>query len=64
MLEQRLLRAARLLRDPLHQVTKISDIAHLSGFNDVSYFHRTFRRRFGMTPLDAKVWPLDIASKP
>ncbi|MCP3403225.1 AraC family transcriptional regulator [Bradyrhizobium sp. CCGB20] len=54
VLEQRLLRAARLLRDPLHRAGKISDIAHLSGFNDVSYFHRSFRRRFGMTPLDAK----------
>ncbi|MBR0853756.1 helix-turn-helix transcriptional regulator [Bradyrhizobium liaoningense] len=54
LLEQRLLRAARLLRDPLHRVSKISDLAYLSGFNDVSYFHRAFRRRFGMTPSDAK----------
>ncbi|WP_249149730.1 AraC family transcriptional regulator [Bradyrhizobium liaoningense] len=54
LLEQRLLRAARLLRDPLHRVNKISDLAYLSGFNDVSYFHRAFRRRFGMTPSDAK----------
>ncbi|MHC2624819.1 AraC-like DNA-binding protein [Bradyrhizobium huanghuaihaiense] len=55
MLEQRLLRAARLLRDPMHRAAKISDLAYLSGFNDVSYFHRAFRRRFGMTPSDAKV---------
>lgn len=54
VLEQRLLRAARLLRDPLHSNRKVSDIAHLSGFNDVSYFHRTFRRRFGVTPSDAR----------
>lgn len=54
LLEQRLLRAARLLRDPVHRLSKISDLAYLSGFNDVSYFHRTFRRRFGMTPADAK----------
>ncbi|WP_249166993.1 AraC family transcriptional regulator [Bradyrhizobium sp. JYMT SZCCT0428] len=26
----------------------------IAGFNDVSYFHRSFRRRFGMTPLEAK----------
>ncbi|WP_312010980.1 helix-turn-helix transcriptional regulator [Bradyrhizobium sp. AUGA SZCCT0042] len=55
VLEQRLMRAARLLRDPLRRASKISDIAYLSGFNDVSYFHRSFRRRFGMTPLDAKM---------
>ena len=54
LLEQRLLRAARLLRDPLHRVSKISDLAYLSGFNDVSHFHRSFRRRFGMTPSDAR----------
>ncbi|MCP3371682.1 helix-turn-helix transcriptional regulator [Bradyrhizobium cajani] len=54
LLEQRLLWAARLLRDPLHRMSKISDLAYLSGFNDVSYFHRAFRRRFGMTPSDAK----------
>jgi AraC-like DNA-binding protein len=30
------------------------DIAFSSGFNDVSYFHRTFRARFGMTPNDAR----------
>jgi AraC-like DNA-binding protein len=54
VLEQRLLRAARLLRDPLHRARKVSDIAHLSGFNDMSYFHRAFRRRFGMTPSDMR----------
>jgi AraC-like DNA-binding protein len=54
VLEQRLLRAARLLRDPLHRSRKVSDIAHVAGFNDVSYFHRTFRRRFGMTPSDMR----------
>jgi AraC-like DNA-binding protein len=54
VLEQRLLRAARLLRDPLHRARKVSDIAHVAGFNDVSYFHRTFRRRFGMTPSDMR----------
>ncbi|WP_441233795.1 AraC family transcriptional regulator [Bradyrhizobium sp. 930_D9_N1_4] len=54
LLEQRLLRAARLLGDPLHRLSKISDLAYLAGFNDVSYFHRAFRRRFGMTPSDAK----------
>jgi AraC-like DNA-binding protein len=54
VLEQRLLRAARFLRDPLQRTRKVSDIAHLTGFNDVSYFHRAFRRRFGMTPSDMR----------
>lgn len=64
LLEQRLLRAARMLRDPMHRTGKISDIAHLSGFNDVSYFHRTFRRRFGMTPMDAKARRTETGKKP
>ncbi|WP_456617491.1 MULTISPECIES: helix-turn-helix transcriptional regulator [unclassified Bradyrhizobium] len=64
VLEQRLLRAARMLRDPMHRTGKISDIAHLSGFNDVSYFHRTFRRRFGMTPMDAKARHTETGKKP
>jgi AraC-like DNA-binding protein len=54
LVEHRLLLAARLLRDPRHRARKVSDIAHLSGFNDVSYFHRVFRRRFGMTPSDMR----------
>jgi transcriptional regulator GlxA family with amidase domain len=29
---------------------KVSDVAFASGFNDLSYFHRCFRRRFGVTP--------------
>lgn len=54
LLDQRLVRAARLLRDPRHLARKVSDIAYLAGFNDVSYFHRAFRRRFGMTPSDMR----------
>jgi AraC-like DNA-binding protein len=38
----------------MHRGRKVSDIAHLTGFNDVSYFHRAFRRRFGLTPGDAR----------
>jgi AraC-like DNA-binding protein len=30
---------------------KISDVAMSCGFNEVSYFHRSFRRRFGTTPV-------------
>ena len=64
VLEQRLLRAARLLRNPLNRAGKISEIAYLAGFNDVSYFHRSFRRRFGMTPLDAKARHAATGGKP
>lgn len=50
VLEQRLQLAYRLLTTPEHRHRKISDIAHSAGFSDISYFHRTFRRRFGDTP--------------
>ena len=32
----------------------ISDIAHRSGFNDISYFNRTFRRVYGASPSDIR----------
>jgi AraC-like DNA-binding protein len=54
VLEQRLLLAQRLLRNPLHTGRKISEIALMAGFQNVSYFHRAFRRRFGMTPADTR----------
>jgi AraC-like DNA-binding protein len=50
LLEKRLEQAAALLRDPRRQGRKISDIAQEAGFNDLSYFNRAFRRRFGDTP--------------
>jgi AraC-like DNA-binding protein len=54
VLEQRLLYAHRLLRSSLNSGRKISDIAHMAGFGDVSYFHRAFRKRFGATPADVR----------
>ena len=33
-----------------HDTLKISDIAYACGFNEVSYFNRCFRRRFGASP--------------
>ncbi|UFZ03669.1 AraC family transcriptional regulator [Bradyrhizobium ontarionense] len=33
---------------------RISDIAFACGFNDLSYFNRCFRRRFGLTPTGAR----------
>ena len=33
---------------------RIGDIAFACGFNDLSYFNRCFRRRFGLTPTAAR----------
>ena len=49
--ELRLGKAARLLA---MTANRISDIASESGFNDLSYFNRSFRRRFGLTPTAAR----------
>jgi AraC-like DNA-binding protein len=49
--ELRLRKAAELLT--LTQ-RRISDIAFECGFNDLSYFNRSFRRRFGLTPTAAR----------
>jgi AraC-like DNA-binding protein len=50
--ELRLRKAADLLsRD---EERRISDIAFECGFNDLSYFNRCFRRRFGLTPTAAR----------
>lgn len=54
LIERRLLLARKLAMDPKNRQRKISDIAHSSGFSDLSYFNRTFRRRFGMTPSDVR----------
>jgi AraC-like DNA-binding protein len=50
VLNQRLARARRLLMDPRRKADKISAIALDSGFGDLSYFNRAFRRRYGETP--------------
>jgi AraC-like DNA-binding protein len=50
VLEQRLLLAHRRLSAPGMRWEKISTIALDAGFGDLSYFNRTFRTRFGMTP--------------
>jgi AraC-like DNA-binding protein len=52
LLELRLRKAAELLALP--NARRISDIAFDCGFNDLSYFNRCFRRRFGLTPSAAR----------
>jgi AraC-like DNA-binding protein len=51
---ERLAAAHRLLRDPSHMSRTIADIAFSVGFNDISYFNRSFRKQFGKTPSDLR----------
>jgi AraC-like DNA-binding protein len=55
LLAQRLARAHRMLTDPRRSDEKISMIALDVGFSDLSYFNRTFRRRYGDTPSGIRV---------
>jgi AraC-like DNA-binding protein len=52
VLEQRLARAHRLLSDPRFADRTVGALAREAGFGDLSYFNRTFRRRFGASPSD------------
>lgn len=54
VLGQRLARAYCLLTNPLHSGRAISTIAFELGFNDLSYFNRTFRRRYSATPSEIR----------
>ena len=54
VLGQRLARAYAILRNPLQSHRGISTIAFELGFNDLSYFNRAFRRRYGATPSDVR----------
>jgi AraC-like DNA-binding protein len=54
VLEQRLLNAHRLLREPKGRWRKVSDIATAAGFSDISYFNRAFKARFGGTPTEIR----------
>lgn len=57
VLGQRLARAHRLLTDPRRIDTTIGSIAFESGFGDLSYFNRTFRRHYGATPSEIRIAP-------
>jgi AraC-like DNA-binding protein len=50
VIELRLQRARLLLGDVACREMRIGDIALDVGFNDISYFNRSFRRRFGCSP--------------
>jgi len=50
LLETRLEACAKGLSDPHQHSCSISEIAYNCGFNDLSYFNKTFRDRYGMSP--------------
>lgn len=50
VLRLRLDRVAAMLADPGHRDMRIGEIALACGFNDLSYFNRSFKRRFGERP--------------
>jgi len=54
ILSQRLDRAHRMLRDQRFATRSISSIAYDVGFGDLSYFNRTFRRHYNVTPSDIR----------
>jgi AraC-like DNA-binding protein len=43
-----------MLTDLNYADRSISAVAFEAGFGDLSYFNRTFRRRFGATPSDVR----------
>jgi AraC-like DNA-binding protein len=53
--EKRLLRACNMLRSPRYAGHSISAIAFDAGFGDLSYFNRSFRRRFGASPTEIRL---------
>jgi AraC-like DNA-binding protein len=54
VLAKRLAKAERMLADRRYAHLSIAQIAHESGFGDVSHFNRMFRRHYGVTPSDVR----------
>ena len=54
VLARRLERARRMLAEPRGLHRSIASIAFDAGFGDLSYFNRTFKRRYGFTPSDLR----------
>jgi len=54
VLATRLEKVLQTLADPESRGSSISAIALRCGFNDISYFNRVFRRRYGCTPSDLR----------
>jgi AraC-like DNA-binding protein len=54
VLAQRLTQARRMLSDGLYAGWSITAIAFEAGFGDLSYFDRSFRRRYAASPSDVR----------
>ena len=54
VLQIRLEKVLEMLADPQSRGEAISGIALKCGFNDISYFNRVFRKRYGCTPSDLR----------
>jgi AraC-like DNA-binding protein len=54
VLNTRLMRAHQMLTDPRLANRPVISVAFDTGFQDLSYFNRTFRRRFGGTPSEVR----------
>ena len=54
LLDQRLVRAHRMLSNPVLAERTISTIAYEAGFGDLSHFNRAFLLRYGATPSDVR----------
>lgn len=50
IMELRLEKARSMLTGDRNCMLKISEVALSCGFNELSYFHRSFRRKFGASP--------------
>jgi len=55
VLDHRLDACRAALRDPRQRALNVSEIAYRWGFNDLSYFNKTFRARFNQTPREARL---------
>jgi AraC-like DNA-binding protein len=55
IMARRLDKARTLLTEDRQCVLRISDVAGACGFNELSYFHRSFRRRFGASPAKFRI---------
>jgi AraC-like DNA-binding protein len=55
IMELRLDKARTMLTGDRQCNLKISEVAASCGFNELSYFHRSFRRRFGASPAKFRI---------
>lgn len=62
VLQNRLDACSRALRDPNQRGDTVSTIAYRWGFNDLSYFNRSFRARFGMPPRQWRLEQMDTGA--